>query len=123
MSGKNTVPLRIDWRASGVVTPVRNQGKCGACWAYSTIETIESMAAIQSGKRASDLSVQQIIDCATSDNHGCDGGDTCSALLWMKKNSIKIVTSSEYPMRDESGSCRLPSAEFGVVVKNFTCDS
>ncbi|RWS29685.1 cathepsin O-like cysteine peptidase protein [Leptotrombidium deliense] len=117
-------PVRIDWRDKKVISPVRNQGKCGACWAYSTIETIEAMVAITTKKPLVELSVQQIIDCAAEDNHGCDGGDTCGALSWMSDYNVKIQTAADYPMRDDAGDCRAVSPKTGVqIYSNFTCNN
>jgi C1A family cysteine protease len=46
----NYIPLTLDWRRHGVVNPIRAQGKCGSCWAFSAIGVIESMYARKTGK-------------------------------------------------------------------------
>jgi cathepsin O len=116
------LPQHWDWREKKAVTPVRNQGKCGACWAYSTVETIESMVAIKT-KVLREYSIQQFIDCASEDNKGCDGGDTCAALVWMAENKVKLKTAKEYPLRDEAGECRVIDPMHGILIAdNFTCD-
>lgn len=124
LSQPRELPLRVDWREKGIISQVRNQGKCGACWAYSTIETIESMSALSMRAAVWRLSVQQVIDCASSSsspNRGCDGGDTCAALSWMQKSGVKLVREEEYPMRDDSSHCRITPSQ-GVQVANFTCE-
>lgn len=82
------------------------------------------MNALELGSVVQPLSVQQVIDCASSSsspNHGCDGGDTCAALDWMMKSQVKIVSESEYPLRDDAGQCGHTSSP-GVQVANFTCE-
>jgi len=45
------LPLSVDWRTAGeFVSPVKNQGHCGSCWAFATTAVVESHAAINSGK-------------------------------------------------------------------------
>lgn len=118
------IPKRVDWRERGIISSVNNQGKCGACWAYSSVETIESMYALRTG-RIQKLSVQELIDCSADGyNRGCDGGDTCEALEWMVNNKARLVPEADYPTRDAAGMCDIqPSAVAGVEIRsNFTCE-
>ena len=56
------LPDAVDWRLSGAVGDVRDQGYCGSCWAFSAVETVASARAIQSGNPVEVLSPQQLVD-------------------------------------------------------------
>jgi cathepsin L len=61
----------FDWRTLGKVTPVRNQGGCGSCWAFATLGAWESNNLIRNGLNA-DASEQHIVNARTYGT--CSGG-------------------------------------------------
>uniref|UniRef100_A0A0E0QV42 Uncharacterized protein n=1 Tax=Oryza rufipogon TaxID=4529 RepID=A0A0E0QV42_ORYRU len=87
-------PASVDWRASGAVTEVKDQGRCGSCWAFSTVAVVEGIQKIKKGKLVS-LSEQELVDCDTLDS-GCDGGVSYRALEWITANG-GITTRDDYP--------------------------
>lgn len=68
------LPLSVDWRALGHITPVKDQGSCGSCWAFAANAAIEALHFNKTGNLIS-LSEQNLVDCSTSfGNSGCNGG-------------------------------------------------
>jgi C1A family cysteine protease len=73
-------PQSVDWRTArgGMVTPIRDQGSCGSCWAFGTTGLYESLMMIGGGVGSIDLSEEFILECttyATSVNNDCTGGN------------------------------------------------
>ncbi|MCX7044001.1 MAG: C1 family peptidase [Candidatus Sumerlaeota bacterium] len=66
------LPSRFDWRDSQGVTPIRNQGSCGACWAFATVGALECAIKIKTGVSV-DLSEQWLVSCNQED-WSCNGG-------------------------------------------------
>merc|ERR1712178_298967 len=85
-------PKSIDWRFTKAVTPVKNQGQCGSCWAFSATEAIESQMILSTGgKYAVELSPQQITSCTPATgqygSEGCNGGFTEGAYEYVKSTT------------------------------------
>ncbi|KAL5493700.1 hypothetical protein EMCRGX_G014919 [Ephydatia muelleri] len=103
----------IDWRTKGAVTSVKNQGDCGASYAFAATGTIEGANALSSEKQVS-LSEQNIIDCSVPyGNHGCSGGDTYTAIKYVVDNG-GIDTESSYSFRGKQSSCQYNSKNSGA---------
>ena len=68
-------PATFDWRndPNNVVTPVKDQGNCGSCWAFASVGAMESILLIEGNPEGTDLSEQFVVSCDLS-NFGCDGG-------------------------------------------------
>jgi len=90
----------IDWVTNGAVTPIKNQGQCGSCWAFSTTGAFEGAYQITTGTLLS-FSEQQLVSCDKVDD-GCSGGLMDNAFKWIKSNGL--CTEDAYPYTSSSGT-------------------
>jgi len=107
----------VDWRSKGIVNPVKNQGSCGSCWAFSATGAVEGFHAQKTGKLIS-LAEQQLVDCcrgsACGGSGGCNGGDEVSAVQWVGKNGGQCA-GAEYPYTARDGTCKTTCTKVGHV--------
>ncbi|CAN6373643.1 unnamed protein product [Urochloa humidicola] len=101
-----SLPVNVDWRTTGVVTPAKSQGSCGSCWAFASVATMESAQAIRTGTKPPLLSEQQLVDCDGYTN-GCHGGWMSNAFRWVMENG-GITSAASYPYTAKSGQCQTP---------------
>jgi len=99
------VPTKRDWVEEGAVTSVKDQGRCGCCWAISNAGAIEGAATIESNfTYVQSVSFQQFISC-DDENYGCDGGNIVLGMYYAVKENERGGMSrlNDYPYTDEKG--------------------
>jgi len=110
-------PSSIDWRPK-LVNPIKNQGQCGSCWAFSTVVSLEG----QYAKLTNDLtsfSEQDLVDCVknvkipgSSDTccDGCQGGLMDYAFQYMIDSQDGADdTEASYPYKGRNEACNFDS--------------
>ncbi|CAM6007853.1 unnamed protein product [Sphagnum balticum] len=96
-------PASVDWREKGAVAEVKDQGSCGSCWAFSAIGAVEGVNKIVTGSLIS-LSEQELVDCDTKENEGCNGGLMEYAFEFIISNG-GIDSEADYPYKGTDGRC------------------
>ncbi|KAF8029332.1 hypothetical protein BT93_E1887 [Corymbia citriodora subsp. variegata] len=96
------IPAALDWRTKKAVTPVKDQGGCGSCWAFSAVAAMEGITMIKKGKLVP-LSEQELVDCDNNDG-GCSGGLMDRAFEFIISNG-GLATEADYPYQANDGTC------------------
>lgn len=107
------IPDEVDWRkVPGRVSPVKNQGQCGSCWAFASTGALEGQEMVrgkfakkfQTGDNLTELSEQNLVDCVKKD-YGCNGGFMADALDFVKEEG-GIDSEQSYPYEARTRKCR-----------------
>lgn len=120
----NSLPKSVDWRdhKPAVMTPVKDQGGCGSCWAFASTETVESAVALATGKLYT-LSPQQLVSCMPNPEHcggtgGCQGATEPLAFGYVAQSGM--TTEQSYPYEGRTGSCSYDKTSAVVGIANYT---
>ncbi|XP_052012973.1 cathepsin J isoform X2 [Apodemus sylvaticus] len=112
------LPSFKDWRKEGYVTPVRNQGACGSCWAFAAAGAIEGQMFSKTGI-LTPLSVQNLLDCSqTVGNKGCISGTAHQAFKYVLNNK-GLEAEATYPYEEKEGPCRYNSENASANITDF----
>ncbi|XP_052808974.1 procathepsin L-like [Mya arenaria] len=93
-------PSSVNWAQRGYVTPVKNQQRCGSCWAFSATGAIEGQH-FRKYHRLVSLSEQQLLDCS---GYGCRGGYPTKAMFYVRDVG-GIASEQAYPYKARSERC------------------
>ena len=101
--GNSNLPSSFDWRDQNAVGSIKDQGNCGACYAFATSAVMESLYAVQNNAQSViDLSPQQIVDCG---ENGCNGGSFAPAVDYLNQQGGQQATLDSYPYVGIQQSC------------------
>ncbi|KAI9909169.1 hypothetical protein PsorP6_015156 [Peronosclerospora sorghi] len=113
------LPAEWDWRTRNVVTPVKDQRKCGSCWAFSAVAAMETAYALSTGTLES-FSEQELVDCTQGGSFTCTNGGIMDPgfdeIITHHKGKIQLEKDYPYTGLSE-GVCK---ARDDKAVGSFT---
>jgi hypothetical protein len=96
-----TLPETFDWRSKVELSPIKSQGNCGSCWAFSTTATFQDVLRILGEKV--DFSEQYLVSCNNEGWSCADGGNFAHD---MHKSPSGGVLTSDYPYEGIDSACK-----------------
>lgn len=119
---KADAPEEHDWSQKGTVGPVKDQGSCGSCWAFSAVGNIEGLYNNKhKDAEYATFSEQQLVDCDKVDE-GCNGGLMENAFEYIKKAG-GLESSKDYPYKGRGQKCSFDAKKAAVKLSGFTLNN
>lgn len=103
------------------LSPVRDQGSCGSCWAFTVTSVLsDRLTSFTGGDFNKNLSSQQLLQCYDFPN-GCKGENPEDVFIWLSKNKFKLTLTENIPYINKNnieidGHCK--NVHEGIMVKN-----
>lgn len=122
----DSIPESFDARKQwpNYIHPIRNQERCGSCWAFAATEALSDRLAIATqGKTNVVLSPEDLVSCDMTDN-GCGGGYLANAWKYLEKTGV--VTDGCFPYGAGAGkptSCTHSCVDGETYTKYKTTDT
>ncbi|KAF6204526.1 hypothetical protein GE061_002868 [Apolygus lucorum] len=119
------LPKSFDWRLRGAVTEVKNQMRCGSCWAFGTVGSMEGAYFLKTGI-LTDMSEQALMDCDwthdpkdNSTSGGCYGSNPENAFKWIENHGGLPLTVDYGNYREINGRCKLNNIKPVAPIKGY----
>jgi len=115
----DAIPTNLDWRTTGNVAPVSNEGQCGSVSYVNVANQVASVLSISTQIKPVPLSSQQMMDCVKSGNDdGCSGGDPWNLYTYIEEKGLE--TASSYPYKAEGPlKCKYNASKVVATIDSF----
>jgi C1A family cysteine protease len=91
LEGERVLPAALSWEGSKCQHDVKNQGACGACWAFAVANMLSDRCCLLSSDKGW-LSVQELVDCDDK-SYGCAGGSLSTPVDYIQKSKGLVKES------------------------------
>ena len=106
----------FSWNNTEYLSPVKNQGRCGSCWAFASTNALEAYMRSQN-YTVDRLSEQELVDCSWQ-NYGCNGGFMHKAYDFVIENG-GLVSDADYPYKAVTNKCNVCKCKDGKHIYDY----